>query len=236
MCETKMLKIGLLGGMAWPSTLEYYRIINETVNLSLGGTHSAEILLDSLDMAVIEAMQQQEKWDELGAYLRYHADVFLREVDFILICSNTMHKVAETLEVGGHKILHIADTVGTAIQNAGLKKVGLLGTRFTMKETFYRERLAQMGIETVIPSDEACQEIDRIIFEELCRNEILGSSKMYFLAVISDLVRRQGVEGVILGCTEIPLLVMQGDTDIPLFNALECHATAAAEQAISQYV
>jgi aspartate racemase len=230
-----MKTIGLLGGMSWESTLPYYRHINEAVRERLGGLHSARLVLYSLDFHEIEALQRQGDWAAAGTLL---ADAARRlesaGADFLLLCTNTMHKVADAIEAASAlPLLHIADPTAAAIQAAGLQRVGLLGTRFTMEQPFYRERLEDRhGIQVLVPDEPDRAEVHRVIYEELCRGVVSEVSRQAYRKVISRLVAR-GAQAVILGCTEIGLLVRADDAEVPLFDTCVLHAQAAAERALS---
>lgn len=230
-----MKTIGLLGGMSWESTLPYYRHINEAVRERLGGLHSARLVLYSLDFHEIEALQRQGDWAAAGTLL---ADAARRlesaGADFLLLCTNTMHKVADTIEAASAlPLLHIADPTAAAIQAAGLQGVGLLGTRFTMEQPFYRQRLEdRCGIQVLVPDEPDRAEVHRVIYEELCRGVVSEASRQAYRQVISRLVAR-GAQAVILGCTEIGLLVRADDAEVPLFDTCVLHAQAAAERALS---
>lgn len=229
-----MKTIGLIGGMSWESSLEYYRIINEQVKEKLGGHHSAKSLMYSLDFDLIEKLQQQEKWDELTSIM-IKAAQGLEEggADFVLICTNTMHKMAENVQDNINiPLLHIADTTAERIKEKDLKKIGLLGTNFTMEEDFYKGRLTNKhGLEIIVPKKEDRQIIHQIIYQELCLGQIKPSSKDQYIEIINKLVD-SGAEAVILGCTEIPLLVQQEDVNIPLFDTTSIHADTAVEFAL----
>ncbi|GAD64557.1 MULTISPECIES: aspartate/glutamate racemase family protein [Pseudomonadaceae] len=230
-----MKTIGLLGGMSWESTLPYYRHINEAVRERLGGLHSARLVLYSLDFHEIEALQRQGDWAAAGTLL---ADAARRlesaGADFLLLCTNTMHKVADAIEAASAlPLLHIADPTAAAIQAAGLQRVGLLGTRFTMEQPFYRQRLEDRhGIQVLVPDEPDRAEVHRVIYEELCRGVVSEASRQAYRQVISRLVAR-GAQAVILGCTEIGLLVRADDAEVPLFDTCVLHAQAAAERALS---
>ena len=230
-----MKTIGLLGGMSWESTLPYYRHINEAVRERLGGLHSARLVLYSLDFHEIEALQRQGDWAAAGTLL---ADAARRlesaGADFLLLCTNTMHKVADAIEAASAlPLLHIADPTAAAIQAAGLQRVGLLGTRFTMEQPFYRQRLEdRYGIQVLVPDEPDRAEVHRVIYEELCRGVVSEASRQAYRQVISSLVAR-GAQAVILGCTEIGLLVRADDAEVPLFDTCVLHAQAAAERALS---
>ncbi|NMY40392.1 aspartate/glutamate racemase family protein [Pseudomonas sp. WS 5013] len=230
-----MKTIGLLGGMSWESTLPYYRHINEAVRERLGGLHSARLVLYSLDFHEIEALQRQGDWAAAGTLL---ADAARRlesaGADFLLLCTNTMHKVADAIEAASAlPLLHIADPTAAAIQAAGLQRVGLLGTRFTMEQPFYRQRLEDRhGIQVLVPDEPDRAEVHRVIYEELCRGVVSEVSRQAYRQVITRLVAR-GAQAVILGCTEIGLLVRADDAEVPLFDTCVLHAQAAAERALS---
>ena len=229
-----MKTIGLIGGMSWESSLEYYRIINEQVKEKLGGHHSAKSLMYSLDFDLIEKLQQQEKWDELTSIMIKAAQGLEKGgADFVLICTNTMHKMAEDVQDNINiPLLHIADTTAERIKEKDLKKIGLLGTNFTMEEDFYKGRLTNKhGLEIIVPKKEYRQIIHQIIYQELCLGEIKPSSKDQYIEIINKLVD-SGAEAVILGCTEIPLLVQQEDVNIPLFDTTSIHAETAVEFAL----
>ena len=229
-----MKTIGLLGGMSWESTLPYYRHINEAVRERLGGLHSARLVLYSLDFHEIEALQRQGDWAAAGTLL---ADAARRlesaGADFLLLCTNTMHKVADAIEAASAlPLLHIADPTAAAIQAAGLQRVGLLGTRFTMEQPFYRQRLEDRhGIQVLVPDEPDRAEVHRVIYEELCRGVVSEASRQAYRQVITRLVAR-GAQAVILGCTEIGLLVRADDAEVPLFDTCVLHAQAAAERAL----
>jgi aspartate racemase len=229
-----MKTIGLIGGMSWESSIEYYRIINETVREKLGGLHSAKSVMVSVDFAIIEDLQQQGKWDEATQLMVQVArDVERGGADFILICTNTMHRMAEDVQRGiSIPLLHIADATAEKIKGRGLNKVGLLGTRFTMVEDFYKGRLERNhGLEVLIPDEKGMEIVHRVIYEELVVGIIQETSKTQYIEVMQDLVNA-GAEGIILGCTEIGLLVSQKDVQVPVFNTTEIHATVAVDMAL----
>jgi aspartate racemase len=234
MSDVAMKTLGLLGGMSWESTLPYYRLINETVRERLGGLHSARLLLYSVDFAEVERLQHAGDWDAAGALLGQAARS-LRDggAQLLVICTNTMHKVADAVEAAsGLPLLHIADPTGAAIRAAGLSRIGLLGTRFTMEQQFYRQRLIERhGLEVIVPEAAGRDRVHRVIYEELCLGRIRDESRQAYREVIADLVAR-GAQGVILGCTEIGLLIGAGDVEIPLFDTTALHARAAALAAI----
>jgi len=230
-----MKTIGLLGGMSWESSLQYYRIINEAVRARLGGLHSAQILMFSVDFAGIEAMQARGEWERAGEELAEAAQRLERGgADFLVLCTNTMHKVADDIEQRVRiPLLHIADATGARIRKAGLGRVGLLGARFTMEQDFYRSRLRErLGIEVLVPGERERGRIHQIIYEELCRGIVKPESKRTYLAVMQGLVA-QGAEAIVLGCTEIMLLVREEDVTVPVFDTTAIHATAAVELALS---
>lgn len=230
-----MQTIGLIGGMSWESSAEYYRILNEEAKRQLGGLHSAKCILYSLDFEEIEALQAQGDWQEAGELLGAAAASLERAgADFIIICTNTMHQAAGAVEQAvGIPLLHIGDATAVKVKSAGIRKIGLLGTRYTMEMDFYKSRLEAHGLEVVIPEEGERQEINRVIFEELCLGEIREASKTFYLKVISNL-EKSGAEGVILGCTEIGLLVKAEDTDALLFDTTAIHALAAMEKALGK--
>ena len=230
-----MRTIGLIGGMSWESTLPYYRQINEAIRQRLGGLHSARLVLYSVDFHEIERLQHSGDWDAAGARLAEAALALQRAgAEFLVLATNTMHKVADAIEAGvAIPLLHIADPTAAAIRAAGLQRVGLLGTRFTMEQAFYRERLEQgHGIEVLVPESEQRQQVHRVIYEELCQGQIHETSREVYRQVIADLVER-GAQAVILGCTEIGLLVGADDASVPLFDTTRLHALAAAERALA---
>ena len=228
-----MKTIGLIGGMSWESTVTYYQLINETVKKELGGLHSGKILMYSVDFAEIEEYQAKGEWDKSAQVL---ADVALRleqaGADFIVICTNTMHKVAPQIKEKIHiPVLHIAEATAEALKEAGITKVGLLGTKYTMTQDFYKEKLIAAGIEVVIPDSAGVETVNDVIYNELCLGIIKEESRRKFLEVIAQLAET-GAQGVILGCTEIGLLVKQADTDLPVFDTTLIHGTKAALLAV----
>jgi aspartate racemase len=229
-----MKTIGLLGGMSWQSSVEYYRIINETVQTRLGGLHSAKCVMYSVDFAEIEPLQRCGEWTHAADLLIAAAGALQAAgADSLVLCTNTMHKLAD--EVQGHvkiPLLHIADAAARRIKAQGIGRVGLLGTSFTMEEDFYRGRLIDKhGIDVIVPERPQREIIHRVIYEELCRGRIEPSSRGQYVKIMDDLVAR-GAEGIILGCTEIGLLVGGQYDRVPLFDTTEIHAVAAAEQAL----
>lgn len=231
-----MRTIGLLGGMSWESTVPYYRIINETVKEALGGLHSAKIVLVSVDFEPIEQMQHANKWEETAKILATQARSVERGgAQCLVLCTNTMHKVAsEIQEAIDIPLLHITTATGQAVTSAGIAKIGLLGTKFTMEEPFYRQQLEKdHALEVMIPGEPDRNTVHRIIYDELCLGIIRESSREAFNQVLASLVA-SGAEGVILGCTEISMLVRPEDSAVPLFDTAELHATYAAHWALQE--
>ncbi|WP_137971261.1 aspartate/glutamate racemase family protein [Pseudomonas sp. F(2018)] len=229
-----MKTIGLIGGMSWESTLPYYRHINETIKARLGGLHSARLVLYSVDFHEIEQLQRSGDWQRAGELLGEAAAALERAgAEFLVLCTNTMHKVADAIEQAvSIPLLHIADPTATAIRTAGLQRVGLLGTRFTMEQPFYRERLeSRHGIQVLVPDEADRQLVHQVIYEELCLGTVREESRQAYREVIGRLVA-QGAQAVILGCTEIGLLVGDTDAAVPLFDTTLLHARAAADQAL----
>lgn len=229
-----MKTIGLLGGMSWESTATYYQLLNETIHSRLGGHHACECVLHSFDFARIERLMSREDWPALSALLS-QAGVRLREAgaEFLLICTNTMHLMAEEVErAAGIPLLHIADATGAAMLADGKRKAGLLGTRFTMEKDFYAKRLAdRYGIETLVPGGEDRTLVHDIIFGELVHGVVTDESRRKLICVIDRLTQR-GAEGIILGCTELPLLLTQKDCPAALYDTTALHALAAADYAL----
>jgi len=229
-----MKTIGLIGGMSWESSLVYYRLINETVKERLGGLHSAKCIMFSVDFAEIEPLQHKSKWDEAAEKMIEAArHVEHGGADFLVLCTNTMHKTAGDIEKHVTiPLLHIADATAQRINAEGLTKVGLLGTRFTMEDDFYKGRLIDKhGMEVVIPSEEDRLDVHQIIYDELCLGQVKQESKERYCRIMGNLVR-QGAQGIILGCTEIGLLVGAEDCVVPIFDTTKIHAEAAVEFAI----
>jgi aspartate racemase len=230
-----MKVIGLLGGMTWHSSIEYYRIINQRIAEKLGGFHSGHLILYSFDFAPIDSAQYENRWDEAARILTKAATSLKKAgADFLIICANTMHKVADEVEKGsGMPLIHIADATGEAIKKQGLQKIGLLGTVFTMKEEFYQSRLRNhFGLEVITPQEKDYCIIDNIIRDELGQGLIKESSRQIYIDIIYKLMDR-GAEGIILGCTEIPLLIRLEDVNAPLFNTTQLHAEAAVNEALA---
>jgi len=226
--------IGMLGGMSWESTMEYYRLANEAVRRRLGGLHSARLLLASLDFAEIEQLQATGQWGRAGQLL---ADEAVRlqtgGAELLVLCTNTMHKVAEQIEAAvSIPLLHIADITAAAVEAGGVRTVGLLATRFTMEEDFYRDRLAEHGLRVLVPEADDREAVHRIIYDELCLGVIREESRRRYQQVIGRLVAG-GAQGVILGCTEIELLVGAEDSPVPVFPTTRLHVEAAVEESLA---
>lgn len=230
-----MKTIGLIGGMSWESSLEYYRIINETTKEKLGGLHSARCILYSVDFAEIEALQHQDRWEEAAQLMAATGQSLERAgADFIVLCTNTMHKLADEIQANTRiPFLHIADATAQRIKAAGLRKIGLLGTRFTMEHDFYKGRLAnKYGLDVITPDSEDREMVHNVIYDELCLGVVKETSREQYRKTMEKLVRA-GAEGIILGCTEIELLVHEEDSQVPLFPTTKIHASAAVEYALA---
>jgi aspartate racemase len=229
-----MRTIGLIGGMSWESSAEYYRLLNELVRDRLGGLHSARCVLHSVDFAEIEELQTAGEWERAGEILAAAArGLEAAGADLLLICTNTMHKVAGQVEAAvGVPLLHLADATADAVKARGLTRVGLLGTAFTMEQDFYRERLAGHGLEVLTPDAEGRALVHRVIYDELCLGVVRDESRLRYRKVIGELVDA-GAEGVVLGCTEIELLIGPGDSPVPVFPTTRLHALAAVEAALA---
>ena len=229
-----MKTIGLIGGMSWESSSEYYRIINETVKAKLGGLHSAKSIMVSVDFAEVEVLQRQGKWAE-AARMMVDAAKALENggADCVVICTNTMHKSADEIQANVKiPLLHIADATAQLVKDSGIRTIGLLGTRFTMEEEFYKGRLSQnYGLKVIIPNAGEREIVHRVIYDELVIGEIKQHSKEQYIGIIENMVN-QGAEGIILGCTEIGLLIHQQDCRVPLFDTTRIHAEAAVEYAL----
>jgi aspartate racemase len=231
-----MKVIGLIGGMSWNSTLEYYRIINESFARRLGGLHSARLVLCSLDFDEIQRAQHEDRWDDLAGILVDAGNAVKRAgADFLVICTNAMHKVADDVERKvGLSVLHIADVTGAEIRQRGLHRIGLLGTRFVMEGSFYRDRLRdRFAIEVLAPGEEDMDTIHQIIYSELCAGKIKASSRRVCADIIDHLVGK-GAEGIVLGCTELPLLMRPDDVCAPVFDTTRLHAEAAIDLALAE--
>ena len=225
--------IGLIGGMSWESTVPYYRVINEAVREARGGLHSARIVLYSVDFHAIESMQREGRWSDAADVLAQAARALEGAgADFLVLCTNTMHKVAGAIEAAVRiPLLHIADPTADAVAAAGLRTVGLLGTRFTMDEPFYRERLSLRGLAVLLPEAADRAIVDRVIYDELCMGRILDVSRAHYRRIVGRLVAG-GAEGIIFGCTEIGLLIGAADAPVPTFDTTWLHARAAAARAL----
>ncbi|MBD0267727.1 MAG: aspartate/glutamate racemase family protein [Cyanobacteria bacterium Co-bin8] len=232
-----MKTIGLIGGMSWESSIEYYRIINETTKVRLGGLHSAKSVMFSVDFAEVEALQHQCRWQEAATLMIEAAKSLERSgADFVILCTNTMHKLAEEIQASIQiPFLHIADATAQRVQASGMRKIGLLGTRFTMEEDFYKGRLIHRhGLDVIVPNDDERAIVHRVIYEELCLGIVNSKSREQYVDVMTRLVQA-GAEGIILGCTEIELLVKDKDVVVPLFPTTRIHAEAAVEFAIATH-
>ena len=225
--------IGLLGGMSWESSAEYYRLVNERVRDRLGGLHSARIVMASLDFAEVEALQVAGRWEDAGTLLVDAArGLEGAGAELLLLCTNTMHKVADQVEAAiGIPLVHLADATAAAVTRRGLRRVGLLGTAFTMEQDFYRDRLARHGLEVLVPHADDRASVHRIIYDELCLGIVREESRQTYREVIARLVEA-GVEGVVLGCTEIELLITADDSAVPVFPTTRLHVEAAVDAAL----
>ena len=234
MAAKKQRTLGIIGGMSWESTESYYRLINEGIKAELGSLHSADLLIHSVDFAPIGELQAQGAWDEMGAILANSGKrLQAAGAQGLLIATNTMHKVIDDVQAATNlPIIHIADATAKAIQAQGLTKIALLGTQFTMTQDFYKQRLIDTGLQVLIPENDARAEVHRIIYDELCQGQFLDSSRQYYSQVIKDLANK-GAEGVILGCTEIGLLIQQADSPIAVFDTTAIHAAAAVDFLLS---
>jgi aspartate racemase len=229
-----MKTIGLIGGMSWESSVEYYRIINEATKAKLGGLHSAKSVMVSVDFAEIEALQHQERWQEAGQLMAAAAQSLEKAgADFIVLCTNTMHKLADDIQAHTTlPFLHIADATAQRVKSSHLQTVGLLGTRFTMEQEFYRGRMADSyGLKVLIPEPDDRELVHRVIYDELCCGVVNPKSRAQFKVVMQNLVRA-GAEGIVLGCTEIELLVQPEDCEVPMFPTTRIHAEAAVDRAL----
>lgn len=232
-----MKTIGLLGGMSWESTLSYYKLLNEEIRKTMGGLHSAQVILYSVDFAPIEELQREGKWEEAGSILALNAkSLELAGADFILICTNTMHKVIDIIQKDVHiPIIHIAKATSKFMLEEKIKKSILLGTRFTMKENFFKDEIIKCGIEVIIPTETQIAQIDNIIFNELVLGEIKPQSKRVYLDIIKTLcAEHQNIDSVILGCTEIGLLINQNDTNLKIFDTTVLHVKEALNLALQK--
>ncbi|TCW55386.1 aspartate racemase [Bacillus thuringiensis] len=228
-----MKTIGLIGGMSWESTSEYYRIINEEIKERLGGLHSAKCMINSVDFEEIERFQSNGDWDGAGEILGNAAYSLQKGgADFIIICTNTMHKVVEKIKENIHiSVLHIADATAKEIKRKDIQKVGLLGTKYTMEQDFYKLRIEENHIKVMVPSKKDSEKINEVIYTELCLGKITSPSREYYKRVIEELVQ-EGAQGIILGCTEIGLLIKQEDVSVPIFDTTHIHAVEAVNFAL----
>lgn len=230
-----MKTIGLIGGMSWESTVTYYQIINDTIKEELGGLHSAKILLYSVDFAEIEECQAKGEWEKSGIILAQAAkNLENAGADFIVICTNTMHKVVPQIQKEIQiPIIHIADATAERLKKEHIKKVALLGTKYTMTQDFYKERIKSHGIDVLIPNEVDVEIVNRVIYDELCLGHIRDESRKQYVRIIEQL-KNDGAEGVILGCTEIGLLIKQEDTSLRVFDTTTIHARMAALKAVEE--
>jgi aspartate racemase len=228
MADHQQKMIGMLGGMSWQSSAEYYRLANELVRERLGGFHSARLVLGSVDFAAIERFQVEDRWDEAGQLLAEVAKgLEAAGAEFLLLCANTMHKVADQVQAAvSVPLLHIIDVTGLAVRGAGLSVVGLLGTAYTMEQDFYRDRMASHGVRLIVPAPEDRAEVHRVIYEELVLGVVRDESRRSYQDIIGRLVD-EGAEGVVLGCTEIELLITAADSPVPVFATTRLHVEAA---------
>lgn len=228
-----MKTIGLIGGMSWESSIEYYRMINEQVRSQLGGLHSAKCLMYSVNFEEIERYQSEGNWKKAGETLGEVAlSLEKGGADFIVICSNTMHMVLDYIEERIRiPVLHIADATANQIHEHGIRTVGLLGTKYTMEQNFYKQRLESNGIQVLIPNEQDREIVNKVIYEELCLGNILSDSKAHYKEVIERLIQN-GAEGIILGCTEIGLLIKPEDSNVPLFDTTSIHASEAVHKSL----
>ncbi|WP_242241751.1 aspartate/glutamate racemase family protein [Bacillus cereus group sp. BfR-BA-01309] len=228
-----MKTIGLIGGMSWESTSEYYRIINEEIKVRLGGLHSAKCMINSVDFEEIERFQSNGDWDGAGEILGNAAYSLQKGgADFIIICTNTMHKVVEKIKENIHiPVLHIADATVKEMKRKDIQKVGLLGTKYTMEQDFYKLRIEENHIKVMVPSKKDRDKLNEVIYTELCLGKITSQSREYYKRVIEELVQ-EGAQGIILGCTEIGLLIKQEDVSIPIFDTAHIHAVEAVNFAL----
>ena len=232
-----MKTIGLIGGMSWESSIEYYKLINEKVKEMIGGFHSCKSLMYSVDFAEIEKLQHEDKWEELDQIMADSAKKLeYAGADIIVLCTNTMHLCSKAIKENiSIPFLHIAEATGEEIVNRKIKKVGLLGTKFTMEKDFYKEVLREkFSIEVIIPNDQEREQVHKIIYGELVQGKIKEESREIYKTIISNL-QKKGAKGVILGCTEIPLLISDSDVNIPTFNTTKLHAEKAVEWLLKEY-
>ncbi|ARU63655.1 aspartate racemase [Tumebacillus avium] len=231
-----MKTIGLLGGMSWESTVVYYQLLNQLVREKRGGLHSAKVVMHSFDFEEIVACQKAGEWQKAADMLLAAARKLEESgAELLLICTNTMHTLAPEIAAGLNiPLVHIADVTAEALRSQGVQKAALLGTRYTMEQDFYRERLQEHGVEVIVPGSVERQDVHDIIFDELCQGQILAHSRKRYCEIMTQLTEEQGAEGIILGCTEIPLLVKAGDACVPLFDTTYLHAKKAVEMALGE--
>jgi aspartate racemase len=229
-----MRRIGLLGGMSWESTAEYYRLVNELVAARLGGLHSADCLLRSVDFAEIEVLQREDRWEEAGERLAEEAWALERAgAELLVLCTNTMHKLApEISRAISIPFVHIADTTADAVKSKGLTRVGLLATAYTMEQEFYVGRLRERGLEVIVPGADDRRIVHDVIYDELCRGVVEASSRDEYRRIMRTLAD-EGAQGILLGCTEIDLLVTQADSPVPVFDTTRLHAERAVELSVA---
>lgn len=229
-----MKTIGLLGGMSWESTAEYYRLLNQLTRERLGGLHSSKCVLYSVDFAEIERLQAEGRWEQAAQMLAEAARALESAgADMLLLCTNTMHKVADEVSAAVTvPLVHLADTTADAVRSSGLRRIGLLGTAFTMEQDFYRGRLESHGLDVLVPDAAGRSTVHRVIYEELCQGIVHETSRQAYMAVISDLVAA-GAEGIVLGCTEIELLIEPAHSPVPVFPTTRLHAEAAVTRALA---
>ncbi|MFC9233769.1 aspartate/glutamate racemase family protein [Streptomyces decoyicus] len=229
-----MKTIGLLGGMSWESTAEYYRLLNQLTRERLGGLHSSKCVLYSVDFAEIERLQVEGRWEQAAQVLTEAARALESAgADMLLLCTNTMHKVADEVSAAVTvPLVHLADTTADAVRSSGLRRIGLLGTAFTMEQDFYRGRLESHGLDVLVPDAAGRRTVHRVIYEELCQGIVHEASRQAYMAVISDLVAA-GAEGIVLGCTEIELLIEPEHSPVPVFPTTRLHAEAAVTRALA---
>ncbi|MEN6594676.1 MAG: aspartate/glutamate racemase family protein [Clostridiaceae bacterium] len=230
-----MKTIGLIGGMSWESTVTYYQLINEAVKDRLGGLHSAKVLLYSVDFFEVESLMSRGEWEKAADLLGNVAECLERAgADLILICTNTLHKVAPEVQARiSVPLVHIAEAAADELRAKGITRVGLLGTKYTMTEAFYRDKLTEQGLAVVLPNEDDIELVNRVIFEELCLGVVKAESKADYLRVIRDM-QRKGAEAILLGCTELGLIVSQTDVSLPLFDTTVIHANKAAGLALAE--
>lgn len=235
--DQRMKTIGVIGGVSWVSSAEYYRLMNEMVMDRLGGLHSAKILMFSIEFGEFskqERLADKGDWNPLKQTMIDAAQRLKKGgADFIIICSNTMNSTAGIVEAAVNiPVIHIADAVGKAVNNKGIKTIALLGTKYTMEQDFYRKRLEKCGLKVVIPNETERDYVNKVIFDELCANKFYKESKEGYIKIIDRLIKEEGAQGIILGCTEIPLLIKQEDVSVPVFDSTTIHAQAAVDYAL----